>query len=422
MIIAQLHRTTPTTQPPAGSSRCAGLPAPRRGAWLAALFLLLALPTTVQAGGRGEEPPDDATVSRGESEVDYLGVAGVMIRDGNYERARAALNQVDLTDEDVDRARFYTLSGLLNLRDGDYPAATSSFRDAIDNGQDDPIIYVYLAQGLYFQQQYREAVEAIDRVPSINQFPDLYAVKAEALWNLDRTGEAYETISSAIELFPSRTQFAEQRIFYLIDLDLTQQAADESVRYLDSVRNDPSAYITIGQALRRGGQLEQAIVTLESARLLFPGNSQVKLSLAQAYLDDGKPRTAGRLVEEAAALDFELYHDAAEIYRRAGNLERALYLNSQVPDEDKKTRQRFNLLLAMSRYEEALALEGRLDRLGALDGDELRYAIAYAFFQTRQLERSVEYLNEISTSEYFSRATQLRRAIETVRTSDTEFL
>jgi hypothetical protein len=76
----------------------------------------------------------------------------------------------------------------------------------------------------------------------------------------------------------------------------------------------------------------------------------------------------------------------------------------------------------MNRYEEALALEGRLDRLGVLDGDETRYAIAYAFFQTRQLDRSVEYLNRIASSEFFSRATQLRRAIETVRTSDTELL
>mgnify|MGYP006277605553 CR=1 FL=1 len=389
---------------------------------LLAFVVLVAVPVAVDAGGRGEEQPEDAAGAAGESQVDYLGVAGVMIRDGNYERARAALEQVDLTREDVDLAQFYTLSGLLSLRDGNYPQATSSFSDAIDNGQDDPIIYVYLAQGLYFQKRYREAVDAIDRVPSINQFPDLYAIKAEALWNMRETAEAYETISSAVELFPSRTQFAEQRIFYLIDLDLTQQAAEESVRYLDRVRNDPSAYITIGQALRRGGQLDQAIVTLESARLLFPEDSQVKLSLAQAYLDDEKPRTAGRLVEEAAALNFELYHDAAEIYRRAGDLDRALYLNSQVPDEEKKTRQRFNLLLAMNRYEEALALEGRLDRLGILDGDETRYAIAYAFFQTRQLDRSVEYLNRISSSEFFSRATQLRRAIETVRSSDTELL
>lgn len=373
------------------------------------------------AGGRREEAPESGAAA-GESQVDYLGVAGVMIRDGNYDRARSALDQVDLTDEDVDLARFYTLSGLLSLRAGNHAEATSHFREAIENGQDDSVIYVYLAQSLYFQERYREAVDAIDRVPSINQFPDLYSIKAEALWSLGETADAYETISSAIELFPSRTRFAEQRIFYLIDLDLTQQAAEESVAYLESVTNDPSAYITIGQALRRGGQVEQAIVTLEGARLLFPENAQVKLSLAQAYLDDEKPRTAGRLVEEAAALNFSLYHDAAEIYRRAGDLERALYLNSQVPDEEKKTRQRFNLLLAMERYEEALALEGRLDRLGVLDGDETRYAVAYALFQTRQLDRAVEYLSRISSSEYFSRATQLRRAIETVRASDTEYL
>jgi tetratricopeptide (TPR) repeat protein len=171
----------------------------------------------------------------------------------------------------------------------------------------------------------------------------------------------------------------------------------------------------MGEALRRGGQLDAAVQVLELGRIRFPQDEQIKLALAQTYLDREMPRTAGSIIEEAAAYNLSLYHEAAEIYRRAGDLAKALFLNSQVVDSTKKTRQRFNLLLALERYEEAVALEPRLVGSGATQDDAVRYALAYAFFQNRALDRAVAYLSEISSSEYFQRATQLRRAIETVR-------
>ena len=380
------------------------------------LLLLLGAIPPLSAGGQSEER-NGSTAASGEAgqDVDYVGVAAVMIRDGNYDRAEQALSQVDPGAEGVDVARYHTLRGLLQLRTGDYEEAAASFTEAIRNGQEDSSIYAYLAQSQNALGRHEAALDALSELPNLTRFPGLFALKASSEWELGRPREALATLRRASELYPSRSDLARQRIAYLLELDLTQAAAEESLNYLQDAEQSPEVYTAMGEALRRGGQLDAAVQVLELGRIRFPQDEQIKLALAQTYLDREMPRTAGSIIEEAAAYNLSLYHEAAEIYRRAGDLAKALFLNSQVVDSAKKTRQRFNLLLALERYEEAVALEPRLVGSGATEDDAVRYALAYAFFQNRALDRAVAYLSEISSSEYFQRATQLRRAIETVR-------
>lgn len=387
------------------------------------LSALSALPTFGggnRENGRGGDgaPRSRSGVPLGNEDVDYLGVAAVMIRDGNYGRAASALEKVNPNAEGTDTARYYTLRGLVNLRVGDHAQAADDFQRAIDEGQEDPVINVYLAHAYYSTEQYQQAIDIIDSLRNLNQYSALYGIKAECLWQLGEKAEAYAVLSRAVRLFPSQTQFLRQRIFYLIDLDLTQEAAEQSVEYLAQLKDNPDEYVAVGEALRRGGLTDLAIRTLEMGRVRFPGNERVLLALAQAYLSAEMPRSAGHMVETAAVWNNQLYRDAAEIYRRAGAYPKALFLNSQIVDQNEKARQRFNLLIGMGRYEEALALEPRLSAVGVLSEDNMRYSIAYALFQTRQLDRASQYVNQITSSEYFRRATQLRRAIETVRLQD----
>lgn len=383
----------------------------RTRAQLAGLLIaLLFVATNLFAGGSAEDADDGVG-----SQIDYLGVAGVMIRDGNFDRARAALDEVDPTDEGVDTERYFTLRGLVELREGNYREATDSLELAQSAGADDPILNVYLAQAYYATEQYEEAIAAIDEVPNLNQFADLYAILAESYWRLGEQVEAYRLLSRAIELFPDRTQFLRQRIFYLIELNLTQEAAEQGLVYVNSLEDDPEAFVTVGEALRRGGNAALAIETLELGRLRFPASERIYLSLAQAYLDAEQPRNAGEMIQRAAANNFRLYFEAAEIFRRTGEYERSLFLNSQVVDEQRKALQRFNILMSMERYEEAITLERRLEDTGAFEDENIEYAMAFALFQTRQLDEAAEYINRIDGAELFRQATQLRRAIETVR-------
>lgn len=373
----------------------------------------------LSARGRGESG-SQTSAEEGEAEIDYLGIAAIMLRDGNYDRALAALDQYDRSAEGANLMRYYTLRGLVSLSNGDYDAAVEELETAVANGQTDPAMDVYLAQAHYGAQRYSDAVAAIDRIDDLQEYPSLLGVKSQSLWETEDYVGAFTAISEAVELFPERDDYFRQRILYLIELELYQAAAEESLAYLERV-DDPEAYLAVGESMRRAGQPGRAIRTLEIAKLRYPDNERVRLGLARAYLDNGQPFVAARLVEQAAAYNSELYSEAAELYRRAGELERALYMNSLVIDQTVKATQRFNLLISLSRYEEARALESRLERLGVLDTDALRYAMAYVNYRTQHFEEASEYISQITDDEYFRQAAQLRRAIESVRAQEIRY-
>lgn len=382
------------------------------------IFMILSLfiTTGLYAGGQGEVGTPGKTPGPG-GNIDYVGVAAVMIRDGNYDRAAKALDEVDPDQPDLDLQRYYTLKGLIALRQNDSPAAIENFNRAIAEGHTDPVINVYLAQAYYTAEMYRETLESIDRIPNLAQYSALYGLQAESYWQLEQRTMAYATLERAAELFPEQVQFLRQQIYYLIELHLTQAAAEKSLAYISKMEQDPDAFVTVGEALRRGGNPDEAVRILEMGRLLYTGHRKIHLALAQAYLDAGQPRNAGFMIEQAASGDPALYYEAAEIYRRAGSYHRALYLNSQVLDEAKKAVQRFNILLSMERYESAAALEQRLRRNGSFSEDSIIYAMAFTLFKTRRLDEAVAYLNRIESPDYFRRATQLREAVEAVRES-----
>lgn len=349
------------------------------------------------------------------TDIDHVGIAALMVRDGNYDRAEKALSNVDPEDEGIDKARYFTIKGLIELRKSQFDKAITSFNRAIDHGQNDPVIHVYLAQAYFGAAYYVKAIESIDKVQNLNQFPELISMKAQAHWQVGETGEAFGVVERAIGIYPSRKEFLRQKILFLIELNLNREAAEQSLVYLQKAGEDPDAYITIGEALRRGGEHEQAIQTLEMGNIRFPDEQKMQLALAHTYAQSGHPLIAAKLVEETAAYEPKYYYEAAELYRRAGQLSRALYNNSLLTNQETKTEQRFNLLLALERYEEALALEARMKRLGLLEKDSIRYAMAYVHFKAQHFDQANAYINAISSAEYFREATQLRKAIELMR-------
>ena len=387
-------------------------PANRIVVLFALMVFLGTIPSYANGGAEGDA----------DAHIDYLGVAAVMIRDGNYDRAETALSQVDTSVPDFDFTRYYTISGLMNLRMGRYAPAVANFENAVDTGQTDPVLNVYLAQAYFFNGDYAKAIDTIDSVPNIAQYPDLLSLKAEAYWQVGDESRAYTVADMAIELFPSNPSLLKQRITYLVELDLSREAAEQALDYIDRSDGTAESYVVMGEALRRGGMAAEARDILEAGRLLYPGYNRLTLSLAQCYLELGFPLAAGSLIGEAAAMDSSLNFEAAEIYRQTGAYRRALFYNSLVPDETKKASQRFNILLGTESYEEALALEPRMIRLKVLDDDKMRYSIAYALYMVGRYDDAVVYLNKIDTAEYFARGTQLRRAIEIIRSQPVGYL
>ena len=348
-----------------------------------------------------------------DSEVDYLALAALMLRDGNIDRAIVALDQADLAAEDFDLVRYYTLRGMAQLRLDALEPARDAFLKAIASGEAESVVFVYLAQVNYKLEDYRATIDALDRAGDVlARVPSTYHMKAQSYWLLEEPVMALASLDQGAQLFPDDPNFIRRKVFYLIDLGLFKEAVIQGRRYLQLSEGSLEDYVAIGNALRASGELGEAALFLEEAQLIFPNSPDVKKVLAHVYIERGEMAAAADLLYKAALLEPKLLAEAAELYRRAGQTHRALGINSRLSDQPEKFRQRLALYLELQNYEQAAAMEVPLRRVGLLEDEDLRYAIAYAQFKTGDFDAAEAHLATLNRPDLFRKAAELRRAIQ----------
>ena len=362
-------------------------------------------------------------------EVDYVELAARLIGDGNYARAAAALRNVDPEADDVDRARYYTLRGLVALRQGNDAEAADVLEQAIAARRSVPaeertedeerslrLAWLYLAQAEYRRERYRAALAALDNAGTVaDEIASVHALRAQARWQLGERVAAIAALNRGDELFPQDAQFQRRKIFYLIELGFHRRAAELGQAYLDRGQAGREDYLAIGSALRKSGQHRPALQILERARLAHPRDKKIALELAHVYLDREQVGLAADLFAEAAVYHPEVRSEAAELQRRAGRLVRALLLNQGIADQKKKLKQRLAIFVAMERWERAASMGNALRRQGLLAEGEIRYAYAYALFKSGDYDASDRMLSGLEDRDLFRKATELRKAMETCR-------
>lgn len=357
-------------------------------------------------------------VTAKEKDVDYLSLAAILIKDGHYDRAEAALIKLEIAEqggEEIieDKPRFYTLKGLVLLKKQDYTNAKTTFQQAIDAGQTENVVFIYLAQAAYGDQDFRTTLKAIDQLGSqINSMKELFTMKAQSHWKLNEKNQAWVSLTEGLRYFPDEPVFLRQQIFFLLELKLYQDAVTIGNKYLSRAEAVVEDYLAIGSSLRKSQQPEKAINILEKAKLLYPEDTRVTIELAHAYLDSNKIVVAAELFQYVASLDITYMSEAAELFRRAGNLSRALNLNAQVRDKAKKLKQRLAILLEYEDFELAAAMERPLNRVGLLDDEDIRYATAYSLFKAGQFTEASEQLNYIKRPDLFRKSTELRKVMQ----------
>lgn len=343
-------------------------------------------------------------------EIDYLSVAEVLLRDGAVDRADAALAEVDPTAEGVDLARYHTVRGLIASQRNDLAAAAAAFEQALAAGQTEPMVVIYLAQAYFAEEQWRRVVDTIARGgEAVLDVTAAWSMRAHAHWMLGERQPALDQLSRAADRFPANTTFTRRQVFYLIEVGLYQDAARVARAFL--ARGDVGAdeYATVGSALRRARAFDEAKAILEAARLRFPGDQNLAKALAQVYLESGQMLAAAEIMNQVAMVDPAFLPEAAELYRRAGYPMQALALNARVPDSTKKLKQRIGILAELRRYEQIAGMAGALERAGLLDDEDVRYALAFAYFRGGDFERAERHLSALTRPELFRKATELRR-------------
>ena len=347
------------------------------------------------------------------SDAERLELAARLASDGEYERAARALGRVDAAAEDLDLARYHTVAGLIAINQNRNEDAVRNLGDAIAAGQVDPTVQLYLAQALFALERWREALAALDAAgPAADALGGAWQMRAQAWWSLGERQQAFDTLTRAADKFPANNSFTRRQVFYLIEAGLYQEATQLGRQYLR--RGDVKAedYAAIGGALRRIQRYDESLAILESARLRFPDNDAIAKALAQTWLESGQPLAAARLLEQAALRDPNLLVETAELYRRAGYGTLALSLNARVPDQAKKLKQRIGILVQLKRYGEVTGMESALFRSGLLHDEDVRYALAYAYFRAGDFAAADRHLAALKRPELFRKATELRKVME----------
>ncbi len=350
------------------------------------------------------------------AKTDFITLAAMMIQDGHYDRALLALQSVNLEDEETDFMRFYTLQGLAFLHLKDMQGAVDSLTTAVQKGQQDPTIQVYLAQAHYGLKNYRQVIKAINRAGDIiNKYPLLWEMKAQSYWHLKQHDQAINVLDQAQKVYPSDFRYLRRKLFYFVELGLFQQAAILGQQYLALSDAGEKDFIAIGNALRMSKQYQKTLQIMETARLKYPANITVAKVLAHTYIDMGQLNSGAYILEQASLYDASLLSEAAEVYRRAGRLYKALTLNASIRDRKVKLKQRLSILIALKRYDRAANMKSNLYRAGLLEDQNIRYALAYAYFASGQHEAASRQIDYLKDSEVFKKGVELRRVMESCK-------
>lgn len=354
-----------------------------------------------------------ASRKRDEVEAQKLDGAGLLVREGEWARARASLDEVNPKAPGLDEARLHTLLGLVELHDKRGQEAVAAFTRALTVATEGrELLHLHLARAHLLTGEAAAAITAIDAAGPVGEaLPGTWLLRAQAEEARGRTDAAWDALREGEVRFPDQPEARRRQVFLLVRLGLFREARELGERLLARPEANADDAVAIAEALRQGGETREAMTLLEAACLREGENRDLLVQAARAALDDGLPLTAGRFLERAAALDPALSLEAAEAYRRGGNLDAALLANGRVLDPTAKARQRLGLLLEAEEWERALALDERLLRLGLGTDDGVAYGLAYAAFRLGDLTTAERWLRDIADPDAFRRATELRAAM-----------
>ena len=345
-------------------------------------------------------------------EIDYVSLATLLLKDGNIVKASDALKNADTSKKEFDFVMYYTLNGLVFTKLNNYEDANKNFQLALDNGQNDKSLYLYMAQNSFKLKKYEDTIIYIKNSKELANNESIFALKAESEFRLAKVNDALETLSKALKLYPKHYQFNKQRFAYLVSFNLYQSAINDASIYLKNAPDDAKSALAFISALKKSGSLDSAIILGEKSNLIYSSNAKITVLLAQLYIDKGYIQAAAELYDEASYKDYKFTKESAELYRRSRSFVQALYKNSQILDTKEKFKQRVAIYLEYSNFENIVAMRDAIYRSGLIEDENMRYALAYSYYMIGEYEESESELKNITDSSLFTKAIELRKNME----------
>jgi tetratricopeptide (TPR) repeat protein len=310
-------------------------------------------------------------------------------------RVAAARNLVtEISAIQKDYPKTPLLEARIDEVERDLPRAIDHYRQAMERGEQSPLLYYRLTQLLMQRRRFWDADQVVRKAEGAGPLRrDLIRLAADAaLWNRDRT----RAVQLARQAVPESMQNYRD-LLWIARLLATAGETDEAEKMLRTAVQRaggvPEVWAALVAVLARDGRSKEAEAVIDDARRQMPAN-RVSLVLARCYEalgDLDRAELQYRIALSGRPRDFRLLGTVADFFRRTDQPQKALPMlrrqvspATQAPaDALARARRQLAMLLAgggkAKAKQDALALiERNAQILGATADDQRARAVILA--------------------------------------------
>ena len=298
---------------------------------LACLSLVIAVGSAAAAEKKKNEYPnatrkEPSKVDIGEKAGKKINAANDFVDKKQYDKAEAALMEViNGKSTKAEQARAYLGLSMVAYEQEQYPKAIEYNEkaialDALEN--ENHFIAMYqIAQLELQEQQYDKSLAAIDAWMKVtgSQKPDALALKANALYRLERFDEAATTMKQAIEKSDKPSESWNQILLASYsEAGKTDEAAAAAEAQLKKNPNDKRIVLQLASIYLDAKQDDKALAVLEDAYKRGLLNEEKELKhLYQTYNYTNRPKQAAEVIQNG--LSKGILSNSFDTYKALGD-------------------------------------------------------------------------------------------------------
>ena len=347
-----------------------------------------------------------------DNELDKLSLASLLIKNENYARASGVLGSIK-DPHDVQTDRYYTLLGVLALKQKQYKKAIENLLLAEKSGVSDSekvVLEETIVKALIKLKKYEDAEKRlVNKKNILKTRPAYYQVTASLYFETKRPELGWDVLNEGIKKFDHVYALKKQKWFYLFENGLYEQSKDFLLAIVPSAPLSSLDLIKMAYRYRMKGLLKTASIVGEMAWLKSQKNIEVAKELARIHIESGQVMAAASVFETLSHTYPRFRLEASELWRKAGHSTHALNIANQITDESKSLKQKITLALDRSDFTTIATLGPMTLRNDLKKNEDIQYTIAYAQFMTGRFNYVERYLKNISRSDLFNKALALRK-------------
>lgn len=347
---------------------------------------------------------------------DPLKLAALLIKNKNYSRAQGVLSQIKDPHEVIPE-KYWSLKGVLELRQKRFNKAEVSFKAALKegggDGKESQEVFLGLAEAYLGQKKYREGIKLLikkEKVTKVN--PRHFQLLSSLYFGKGEGENAWSVLHQGITKFPKFLPLMKQKWFYLVENNLLEVSFTVGKNLVDSYQLSALDVARMGQMYRQKNDYDKAIYFGEMARLKDSKDEEIVKDLARSYLKKENISAAAQLFTTLSKHQPKFLVEASELWRKAGYPVYAERLVLEIRDPVKKMKQGITLALFNEDFNKMALLGKRAQRTSLKQNQDIQYALAYANFMLGNYSSVNEYLKYIQREDLFKKVVALREAIE----------